>query len=142
MLPLSPLVARVAGDDVQVNALTLRDTVSGATRSLAVRGLFVAIGHTPSSAVVAGLVQLDPQGYIVTSRSQATSVLGVWAAGDVQDPVYRQAITAAASGCVAALEVARYLDGIGHAGGHSGGGSESGGVAPSAGTASSADPKL
>ncbi len=79
------------------------------TTPLEVRGLFVAIGHTPNSEFVKGLVDLDPTGYILTARNMETSMKGIWAAGDVQDPHYRQAITAAASGCVAALEIERYL---------------------------------
>ena len=95
-----------------VETLLLRDTATGEQRDLEVRGLFVAIGHTPNSAFVKGLVDLDPAGFIRTERSMKTSCEGVWAAGDVQDPHYRQAITAAASGCVAALEIERFLSGL------------------------------
>lgn len=76
---------------------------------LGVNGLFVAIGHTPNSDFVADLVKRDKTGYIITNERKETSVKGIWAAGDVQDPHYRQAITAAGSGCVAALEVERSL---------------------------------
>ena len=73
------------------------------------RGLFVAIGHTPNTKFVSGLLDVDNVGYIKTARNQATSQIGIWAAGDCQDPFYRQAITAAGSGCQAALEIERYL---------------------------------
>lgn len=75
-----------------------------------VRGLFVAIGHKPNSGFISDLVQTDSNGYIITNEKKETTQTGIWAAGDVQDPHYRQAITAAASGCVAALEVERWLN--------------------------------
>jgi thioredoxin reductase (NADPH) len=77
--------------------------------SLPVSGVFVAIGHTPNSHFIRELINCDQGGYIVTNRDMSTSVEGIWACGDVQDPKYRQAITAAGSGCVAALEVERWL---------------------------------
>ncbi len=92
-----------------VERLVVSNTQTGDESSLNIRGLFVAIGHTPNSQFVKELVQTDANGYIVTTRKQETSVKGIWAAGDVQDPYYRQAITAAASGCVAALEIERFL---------------------------------
>ena len=101
-------VTEVCGEK-HLSTLKLR-TTTGAESELAVRGLFVAIGHTPNSKFVAGLVDLDTDGYIVTDRRQATSTPGIWAAGDVQDRHYRQAITAAASGCAAALEAERWLE--------------------------------
>lgn len=83
----------------------------GSTSKLAVTGLFVAIGHIPSSDLVRGQLELDAAGYIVTdSKSRATSVPGVFACGDVQDPIYRQAITSAASGCEAALDAQHWLE--------------------------------
>ena len=100
-------VVEVQGDK-HLERVLLKNT-SGELSTLQVRGLFVAIGHTPNSEFVKGLVDVDSVGYIVTKRTMETSVKGIWAAGDVQDPLYRQAITAAASGCVAALEIERYL---------------------------------
>lgn len=93
-----------------VTGLAVTDKNSGALRTLPVDGVFVAIGHTPVTELFAGQIELDPQGYIVTKpNSTATSVDGVFAAGDVQDPHFRQAITAAASGCKAAIEAERFL---------------------------------
>ena len=79
------------------------------TSTLEVKGLFVAIGHTPNSKFVSSIVDIDETGYIQTNRKMETSVEGIWAIGDVQDPHYRQAITAAGSGCIAALEIERWL---------------------------------
>jgi thioredoxin reductase (NADPH) len=103
----------VVGDDKGVTGIRIKNAKTGAPRSVDVQGLFVAIGHTPNTAVFAGQVEMDG-GYIVTRTGRrgfatATSVEGVFAAGDVADPIYRQAVTSAGSGSMAALDAERFL---------------------------------
>jgi len=96
--------------DGTLTGLTLTDTTSGETRELAVQGLFVAIGHDPRSEIVRGQVEVDAAGYVVVDApSTRTNLAGVFAAGDLVDHTYRQAITAAGTGCAAALDAERYL---------------------------------
>jgi thioredoxin reductase (NADPH) len=102
-------VTAIHGDQ-SLTGLTLRDTVTGAERDLEVAGLFIAIGHDPRSELVAGQVALDGEGYVLTEgKGTKTNVDGVFACGDLVDHTYRQAITAAGTGCAAALDAERYL---------------------------------
>ena len=96
----------------EVNALVIRNLKTGATERLPVDGVFIAIGHTPNTALFNGQLELDPTGYVVTHEGTRTNIPGVFAAGDVQDHVYRQAVTAAGSGCMAAIDAERYLEGL------------------------------
>ena len=97
------------GDETGVTGLRLRHKTDG-LRELTVAGVFIAIGHQPNTAFLGGQVELDPQGYIrIQYPSTATNVPGVFAAGDVCDPSYRQAIVAAGRGCMAAMDVERFL---------------------------------
>ncbi|MGC8471046.1 MAG: thioredoxin-disulfide reductase [Acidimicrobiales bacterium] len=102
-------VAAVLGEG-KVTGIRLRHSMTGEEHELPVTGLFVSIGHRPSTDVFRGHVELDDQGYVVTRNGTATSVDGVFACGDVQDQTYRQAITAAGSGCMAAIDAERWLE--------------------------------
>ena len=114
---LNAVVDEIIGD-VKVEALRLRSTVTDETWEVPADGLFVAIGHDPSTALFVDQLDHDDQGYLVTvPGSTATNIPGVFAAGDVQDHTYRQAITAAGSGCMAALDAERFLASLeGHPG--------------------------
>ena len=102
-------VAEILGEE-KVTGLKLKDTVTGQEKNLAITGLFVAIGHEPRSELLSGQVDLDPNGYVLTkSGSTKTNIEGVFACGDLVDHVYRQAITAAGTGCQAALDAERFL---------------------------------
>jgi thioredoxin reductase (NADPH) len=110
------VVEEVLGDDKQVTGLRLKDTVDGSSRELAVSGMFVAIGHTPNTGFLKGKLTMNDNGYIKWTEGfrTKTSVPGVFAAGDVADDYYRQAITSAGTGCMAALDAERYLAEVGH----------------------------
>ena len=96
--------------EATVTGLRLRDTVTGKETTLAVTGVFVAIGHEPRSSLVRDVIDIDPEGYVlVQGRTTSTSVVGVFAAGDLVDRTYRQAVTAAGSGCAAAMDAERWL---------------------------------
>jgi thioredoxin reductase (NADPH) len=105
-------LADIAGSDMppSVNAVVLRNTSTGATETMSVDGVFIAIGHTPATAMFGGKLDMKPGGYLaVKPGTTQTNVAGVYAAGDVTDDVFRQAVTAAGMGCMAALEAERFL---------------------------------
>jgi thioredoxin reductase (NADPH) len=96
----------------EVTAMSLRNSLTGERKDITVDGVFVAIGHTPNTALFKGQIDTDANGYIATHSGSRTSVPGVFACGDVQDHIYRQAITAAGSGCMAAIDAEKYLEGL------------------------------
>jgi thioredoxin reductase (NADPH) len=111
---LNSTVEEILGTD-RVTGARLRNAVSGAETEVPAGGVFVAIGHTPNTQIFAGQLEMDGTGYLVTHPgSTRTSVAGVFAAGDVADHVYRQAVTAAGTGCMAAIDAERFLEAQGH----------------------------
>jgi thioredoxin reductase (NADPH) len=106
-------VVDVLGES-RLEGVRLRDTETGHEQDLEVEGLFVAIGHAPNTALFAGQLDMDAAGYLVTTQGTKTAVPGVFACGDVQDHEYRQAVTAAGSGCTAAIDTERYLAALEH----------------------------
>ena len=110
------VLEEVLGDAKGVAGIRIKDIQTGATQQIDLQGLFIAVGHTPNTAIFEGQLEMKG-GYIVTrggseGNASATSIEGVFAAGDVQDHVYRQAVTSAGSGCIAALDAEKYLDGL------------------------------
>ncbi|QTQ37821.1 Thioredoxin reductase [Aromatoleum petrolei] len=116
-LVLNSTLDEVLGDNTGVTGMRVKDINTGATKDVALKGVFIAIGHKPNTDIFEGQLEMEG-GYIVTKGGRggdatATSVRGVFAAGDVQDHIYRQAVTSAGTGCMAALDAERYLDALG-----------------------------
>jgi thioredoxin reductase (NADPH) len=112
---LNTVVEDISDPDKKlVTSVKLRNLKTGETWERNVDGFFVAIGHIPNTKPFEGQIELDPDGYVISKGGSRTSVTGVFHAGDVQDRAYRQAITAAGAGCMAALEAERFLEAEGH----------------------------
>ena len=116
-LALNAALDEVLGDNSGVTGMRIKDVNNGATRDVALQGVFIAIGHKPNTDIFEGQLEMEG-GYIVThggrnGNATQTSIPGVFAAGDVQDHIYRQAVTSAGTGCMAALDAERYLDALG-----------------------------
>jgi thioredoxin reductase (NADPH) len=117
-LALNATLDEVLGDDTGVTGIRIRELDRGTTRDIALQGVFIAIGHKPNTDIFEGQLEME-NGYLVTrggrqGNATQTSIPGVFAAGDVQDHIYRQAVTSAGSGCMAALDAERYLDALGN----------------------------
>jgi len=117
-LVLNATLDEVLGDNTGVTGMRVKDVNSGETRDVALHGVFIAIGHKPNTEIFEGQIEMEG-GYIVTEgghhgNATQTSIKGIFAAGDVQDHIYRQAVTSAGTGCMAALDAERYLDALGH----------------------------
>ncbi|MBY0475773.1 MAG: thioredoxin-disulfide reductase [Nitrosomonas sp.] len=115
-LKLNHVLDEVLGDQSGVTGMRIKNTQNDSTQAIDLQGVFIAIGHKPNTDIFAGQLQMD-NGYIVThggdqGNATATNISGVFAAGDVQDHIYRQAVTSAASGCMAALDAEKYLDNL------------------------------
>jgi len=116
-LELDSTLDEVLGDKSGVTGMRAKNLKTGATKDIALQGVFIAIGHKPNTDIFAGQLKMD-NGYLVTQAGLAgnatqTSIPGIFAAGDVQDHIYKQAVTSAATGCMAALDAEKYLDGLG-----------------------------
>ena len=97
------------GDDAGVTELRVKNTEDGSTQQVPVQGVFIAIGHKPNTGIFEGQLEME-HGYITLQKGTQTSIPGVFAAGDVSDPIYRQAVTSAGAGCMAALDAERFLE--------------------------------
>ena len=111
------VVDEVLGNEQGVTGVRIKDVISGQTREISALGVFIAIGHHPNTDIFKGQLDMDDSGYLITQggpkqNATATNIAGVFAAGDVGDPTYRQAITASGSGCMAALDADKYLDSL------------------------------
>ena len=116
-LELDSVLDEVLGDKSGVTGMRVKNAKTGVAREIALQGVFIAIGHKPNTDIFEGQLEME-NGYILTQcgrggNATATSIPGVFAAGDVQDPIYKQAVTSAGTGCMAALDAERYLDGLG-----------------------------
>ena len=105
-------VEQIAGPGGEVTSMTVRNNKTGTRTEIPVSGVFVAIGHTPNTALFRGQLEMDQNGYLMTHDGAKTSIPGVFACGDVQDHIYRQAITAAGTGCMAALDAEHFIENI------------------------------
>ena len=108
------VVDEVLGDQSGVTGVRVKNVQTDETTDLELDGIFIAIGHIPNTSLFEGKIDMDEQGYIITDRRQHTSIPGVFAGGDVQDHVFRQAVTASGTGCAAAMEAEKYVADLEH----------------------------